>query len=189
MCNAGRFRSQSRCAVGKLGRYRSGAWCSAEHAESHITADKHCDRELIDRTSRISDAHIGHCEEIINICESANMTPDYELTEGDTLPAIEATGFLDANEDPASFLEGDRVILRIQRSGGRDDPIELECDITQESPGKAVSPPLDDLVAGRYTARFVVLPVEGGTLSYPNTATPLYIRVNPNYAVTVEESS
>lgn len=115
------------------------------------------------------------------------MIPDYEIAEGDSLPAIEAEQFLDADENPISFTEEDAVILRVQRSGNRDAPMDLECEITQLSPAKAISPPLSDLKAGRYTARFIAVLAEGGQVSYPNGLAPLYIRVNDN--MVAEESS
>jgi hypothetical protein len=112
------------------------------------------------------------------------MTPDYEIAEGDSLPLIEAE-FEDVNGEPVVLLEGDVVTLRIQRSGGRDDPINVECEVVDE---KVQSDPLNALAPGRYEARFVVTFVAGGQLSWPNSDPPIYIKVNPNF-VTEEESS
>lgn len=110
------------------------------------------------------------------------MTPHFEITEGDSLPVIEAEEFLDADGEQISLTAEDTVVLRVQRSGGRDEPQEYECEVTQLSPAKAKSPALSGLVAGRYVARFVVQYAEGGQLSHPNSAEPIYIRVNPSLA-------
>src|SRR5262245_54165463 len=114
------------------------------------------------------------------------MIPDYSIAEGDTLPVMVCEEFEDANGDPLSLAEDDEVFLRIQRSGGRDEPEDLECNITQRDPAVAESPAMNALVAGRYEARFVVKFAEGGQLSWPNGDTPIYVRVNKNAAPEAE---
>lgn len=114
------------------------------------------------------------------------MTPDITTVEGDEVPVI-ADELLDANDDPISLVEGDVVTLEVQRSGGRDEPIELACEVTSLAPAAIESASLADLPAGRYEARFVIVLLANGRRSYPN-GPPIYIRVNRRIAA-VEASS
>jgi len=114
---------------------------------------------------------------------------DYEITEGDTLPAIQAQLKGEDGHNQGLLPDDDVITLYVRPSGGRGQVTSTLCEVTHAQTGKIESPPIEGLTAagayaGRYEAQFraVLAPRDEGdpthTLTFPNNG-KLFILVHP----------